>query len=89
MAVVNKRPATIVGEQIPSPTSADQRTFFVGEKSTGSGFFEVVTPVQLRPRHCGQSSANNGGVAILIPSASRAPKLARQIQSNARRHFEV
>ena len=44
----------------PSPTSADQRTFFVGEKSTGSGFFEVVTPVQLRPRHCGQSSATNG-----------------------------
>ncbi len=48
MAVVNNRPATIVGEQIPSPTSADQRTFFVGENSTGSRFFEVVTPLHFR-----------------------------------------
>ena len=58
MAVVKTRPATTAGEQIPSPTSADQRTFFVGENSTGSDFFEVATPVQFGPRHCGQSSAS-------------------------------
>src|SRR5262245_25660919 len=60
IAVQKTRPAATAGELIPSPSSADQRTFLVRENSCGSGFFEVETPVQLGPRNCGQSSAASG-----------------------------
>jgi hypothetical protein len=57
MAVVNTRPAATTGEPIPSPSTADQRTFFVAENSTGNAFLDVETPEQFGPRNCGQSSA--------------------------------
>src|SRR5579872_2865169 len=55
--VQNTRPAATTGEPMPSPSTADQRTFLVGEKVSGKVFFEVETPEQLEPRNCGQSSA--------------------------------
>src|SRR5690242_13774439 len=58
--VLNTRPAATTGEPMPSPSTADQRTFFVAENSRGSAFFEVETPEQFGPRNCGQSSARRG-----------------------------
>ena len=57
MPVVKTRPAATVAEPMPSPASADQATFSVGENCVGSGFFDVETPLQFGPRNCGQSSA--------------------------------
>src|SRR5438552_1455882 len=56
-AVLNTRPAATVGEEMPSPSTFNQRTFLALENSTGSGLVEVETPLQFGPRYCGQSSA--------------------------------
>src|SRR5262245_15897294 len=57
MAVQNTRPAATVGEPMPSPSFADQRTLFGHENSAGKCCLDRQTPVQLGPRNCGQSSA--------------------------------
>src|SRR5689334_15029720 len=44
---------------MPSPSSADQRTFFSAENSLGSGALETATPLALGPRNCVQSSASS------------------------------
>src|SRR3954449_10468172 len=57
--VLNTRPAATTGEPTPSPSTADQRTFFVAENSVGNAFFDGEMPVQFGPRNCGQSSAGS------------------------------
>src|SRR5262249_57617710 len=71
IAVQNTRPAATVGEPMPSPSSFDQRTFFVREKCSGSDFFEDETPLQLGPRNCGQSSAVSWGLTGNSSAAMR------------------
>src|SRR6516164_6326230 len=57
--VANTRPAATAGEPMPSPSIADQRTFFLEENIVGNACFEEETPVQFGPRNCGQSSAES------------------------------
>jgi len=60
MAVLKTRPPATVGELTASPNCADQRTFLVAEKSTGSGLAELEMPLEFGPRNWGQSSAAAG-----------------------------
>ena len=60
MAVIKRRPLATTGDDIPSPSLTDHRTFFSCENSTGNGSFEEETPLQLGPRNCGQSSEKSG-----------------------------
>src|SRR5690348_14226569 len=73
MAVVKTRPAATAGEPMPSPRSADQRTFCVAENFKGSRLVDVEMPVQLGPRNWGQSSA----AARPAPARTAAPTTSK------------
>src|SRR5262249_13587717 len=80
IAVQNTRPAATTGEPMPSPSSADQRTFLVREKCNGIGFFDDDTPLQFGPRNCGQSSA--GSRPVSNKSRTAAVSASRPAQMN-------
>src|SRR5438105_1432935 len=78
IAVLNTRPAATAGEPTPSPSTADQRTFFVAENSAGSAFFDPETPEQFGPRNCGQSSAASLPPAKSKPATTAQPAAMRR-----------
>src|SRR5262245_33111982 len=70
---------------MPSPKSADQRRFLVGENSTGSFLEDDEMPLQLTPRYCGQSSAK----AVPAPPSSKIPAASQERLRLTRQAAEV